>query len=135
MAAPLAKRLALKPGTSVLVMRAPEGYLDALGELPEGVRLSTSRRGEVDCIQLFVRSEAEVERDTPSVLSSLIAGGLLSYSYPKRSSGVESDNTRDRGWDSLTAAGWRPVSQISIDDTWSALCFRPAADVRPRTRP
>ncbi len=117
MAAPLAKRLALKPDTRFLVMRAPDGYLDALGELPEGVRLSTSRRGEFDCIQLFVRSEAEVERDTPAVLGSLIAGGLLWYSYPKRSSGVQTDITRDRGWEALTAAAWRPVTQISIDDT------------------
>ena len=32
---------------------------------------------------------------------------------------------RDHGWDPLTAAGWEVVSVVSIDDTWSALRFRP----------
>ena len=134
MPAPLAKRLALKPGACFLVMRSPEGYLDMLGDLPEGVGLSTARRGEFDCIQLFRRNAAEVQRDTPAVLNSLSAGGVLWFAYPKRSSGVETDVARDRGWDALSAAGWRPVSQISIDDTWSALRFRPAADVRSHAR-
>ena len=42
------------------------------------------------------------------------------------------DITRDRGWDSFAKEGWRPVSLIAIDDTWSALRFRPLAEVRKR---
>lgn len=47
----------------------------------------------------------------------------------KRSSGVETDITRDVGWQALREAGWRPVTQIAIDATWSALRFRPADQV------
>jgi hypothetical protein len=42
----------------------------------------------------------------------------------EKSSGIESDLTRDEGWAPLFDAGLRPVRQIAIDDTWSALRFR-----------
>jgi len=32
----------------------------------------------------------------------------------------------------MEETGWRPVSQIAIDDVWSALRFRPTQDVKPR---
>ena len=48
--------------------------------------------------------------------------------------GLETDLTRDAGWDALSAAGLRGVATVSIDDTWSGLRFRPVEDVRSRTR-
>ena len=131
---PLVKKLGLKPGQRLLVLGAPDGYLDALGELPEGVALSSAPDGAFDRIQVFVRDAAEVARDGPTAMAALADGGALWFSYPKRSSGVTTDITRDRGWEALSAAGWRPVSQISIDETWSALRFRPEAEVKPRKR-
>ena len=50
--------------------------------------------------------------------------GLAWAAYPKKSSGIETDITRDHGWDALHEAGLRPVRQVAIDDTWSALRFR-----------
>jgi len=32
---------------------------------------------------------------------------------------------RDVGWDLLAQAGLRAVTQVSIDDVWSVLRFRP----------
>jgi hypothetical protein len=50
-------------------------------------------------------------------------------SYPKRSAKVATDLTRDHGWEAFATADWRPVTQVSIDDVWSALRFRPLAEV------
>jgi hypothetical protein len=47
---------------------------------------------------------------------------------------VESDLSREEVWAAMEATGWRPVSQIAIDETWSALRFRPVEDVKPRNR-
>jgi hypothetical protein len=58
-------------------------------------------------------------------IAALKYDGLLWISYPKRSSKVETDLTRDRGWEVMTEAGLRPVTQVSIDALWSALRFRP----------
>ena len=38
---------------------------------------------------------------------------------------MNTDITRNAGWDIITQAGLRPVSQVSINDTWEALRFRP----------
>ena len=54
---------------------------------------------------------------------------LLWLSYPKRSSKVETDLSRDVGWEVVADAGLRPVTQVSIDETWSALRFRPVERV------
>ncbi len=50
----------------------------------------------------------------------------------KKSAKMKTDLTRDVGWETVAKAGWQAVSQISVDDTWSALRFRPAAEVGRR---
>ena len=77
-------------------------------------------------------SKADVDHLSPTGLRALQPGGLLWFSYPKKTSRIATDITRDTGWDSLTKAEMRPVSQISIDETWSALRFRPVDDVNSR---
>ena len=39
---------------------------------------------------------------------------------------MATDLTRDEGWQLTTQAGYRPIRQIAIDATWSALRFRPS---------
>lgn len=125
----LAKKLGLKPGQHAVVLNAPEGYRERLGALPDEVELAERLEGAADFVQVFVRDRAAVERDVPAALAAVKPGGLLWLTYPKQSSKVKTDITRDRGWDVVYAAGWRPVTQIAIDETWSALRFRPRADV------
>jgi hypothetical protein len=69
-----------------------------------------------------------VEQHAPIALQALRPGGVFWVSYPKRSSQVKTDLTRDAGWETLWSAGMRAVSQIAIDETWSALRFRPKSE-------
>jgi hypothetical protein len=128
---PLAGKLGIKPGHRVLVTGAPEGYLEALGDLPEGASLSTEPDGEpYEVVQAFVRDRAAVDGAAPGVLKALKPGGVLWFAYPKKTSRIKTDINRDTGWDALTAEGWACIAQISIDDTWSAGRFRPTADIK-----
>ena len=131
----LVRKLGLKEGHRALIMNAPDGYVQTLGALPPAADVQTSGGGEFDVVQVFVRTRADVDGNAETALGKLRPGGILWFAYPKRSSKVQTDITRDVGWDALRDAGWRPVSQIAIDDTWSALRFRPVADVKPRRRP
>jgi hypothetical protein len=126
---PLAKKLQIKAGSRVLVLNPPEGYLERLEPLPDGVELAGAPGAAADVVHLFVRDRAELERDAATALGAVRPGGVLWASYPKQSAKVATDLTRDVGWDALAAAGWRVVSAVSIDDTWSALRFRPLAEV------
>ena len=86
-------------------------------------------RGQYDLVHLFVANRAELERLGPVALQSVKYDGLLWISYPKQSAKVQTDLNRDVGWDLVSGAGLRPVTQVSIDETWSALRFRPIEKV------
>ncbi len=125
---PLAKKLQLKPDQRIAVLNPPPGYLDALLPLPEGCAFADGPAGTLDCVQLFVKDTAELAALWPAAARLGKPDCLLWIAYPKQSSGVKSDINRDAGWGPVTAAGLQPVRQIAIDDTWSALRFRP---IRP----
>lgn len=126
---PLVKKLRMRPGQRVAIVNAPPGYMEELGQLPDGVELAEKPAGGCDFVHLFVKNVAELARLAPEALAALKYDGVLWVSYPKRSSKVETDISRDRGWDVLSEAGLRPVSQVSVDATWSALRFRPTKEV------
>lgn len=81
-------------------------------------------------VLLFVSAAAEIQRQIPIVLAAIAAGGKLWIAYPKKSSSIKTDISRDTGWAPVAAAGWGPVIQIAIDDTWSALRFKPEAEIK-----
>jgi len=100
----------------------------SLGPLPAGVALVDGPPGTLDFVQLFVRDSAELMTHAPAALAAIKLAGVLWIAYPKQSAKVKTDITRDRGWEPVTAAGLRPVTQIAIDETWSALRWRPVED-------
>jgi|WetSurMetagenome_2_1015567.scaffolds.fasta_scaffold54057_3 hypothetical protein len=127
---PLVKKLQLKPGQQALFLNAPEGYVASLGPLPDGVALVDGPTGTLDFVQIFVRDSAELTTHAPAALAAIKLDGVLWIAYPKQSAKVKTDLTRDRGWEPVTALGLRPVTQIAIDETWSALRWRPIERVK-----
>ncbi len=114
-AKPLSARLHIKPGAKVAVVAAPTGF--ALG-----VPTSSSVKG-ADVALLFVASRAALEKSFPKV-RAVAANGALWIVYPKTMSGKKTDLTRDAGWEVVERAGLNPVTQVAVDETWSALRFR-----------
>jgi hypothetical protein len=125
----LIKKLYIKPGQRIIIINPPPGYLAELGPLPEGVELAERPEGQFDLVHLFVKNSQELDRLGPIALQAIKYDGLLWISYPKRSSKVETNLTRDVGWDLVKQAGMEAVAQVSIDDIWSATRFRPAGRV------
>jgi len=117
----------MKPGQKVLLLNAPDGYVRALEPLPAGAEVKTVAEGTFDFIQVFCYEKADVDRHAPTILRALKPNGLLWLTYPKKSAKMKSDISRDVGWEAMLAAGMQGVSLIAIDETWSALRFRPAA--------
>jgi hypothetical protein len=46
----LVKKLRIQPGQRILILNAPSGYAESLGELPEGAEVSDVPEGESDFI-------------------------------------------------------------------------------------
>ena len=127
----LAKKLGIKPGNRVLVVNPPDGYIEQLGELPKEVRLVEEADSPADVVHVFVSTRAELAEKASSIVAAVHPGGVLWISYPKVAAG-RSDLSRETMWSALEPLGWRPVSQVAVDDTWSALRFRPIADVKSK---
>ena len=123
------KKLRLKEGQKVLIINAPQDYTQILGTIPEGVTFVESNSRDVDFVHLFVHNKAELEKFIDTALKSIRYDGLLWISYPKGSAKAETDINRDSLWDLLLEKKIRPVTQISINDTWSAVRFRPTEAV------
>jgi hypothetical protein len=126
---PIVKKLRLQAGQQALHLNAPQGYLQALGELPGEVSFSTQPDGTYDFVQLFVKDRSELERFGPAAFQAVRYDGLLWVCYPKQTGKIKSDLNRDSLWKLLEPTGFSPVMQIAIDETWSALRFRPAEKV------
>jgi hypothetical protein len=125
----LAKKLKLKPGLKAAVIHSPENYLD---ELSHNADLSTALKGKFDWVQLFVRSKAELDALGPKAARALKPGSILWVSFPKGSSGIQTDLTRDQGWESLQQLGLKWINLVSINETWSAFGMRPYRDGEER---
>ncbi|WP_312116561.1 YdeI/OmpD-associated family protein [Brevibacillus reuszeri] len=132
MNADLAKKLRWKSGMNVLLLNPPGGFS---GELmpsdDEGVFTIWEKPQQPLCdIQydfalLFVSSAQELSEWASSLLSSLAYDGLLWIAYPKKSSKIKTDISRDQGWDSITSVGMEGIALVSINETWSSMRFRP----------
>ena len=59
---PLSKKLGIKPGARVALVRAPVGFERVLKPLPDGVRLRTQARASADVVLFFATRFAELER-------------------------------------------------------------------------
>jgi len=100
--------------------------------LPEGIVVSEVVGGSHEFVQFFATLKSDIERTATKLLKTAAPGALVWITYPKKTSGVESDLSREAVWAAMEGTGWRPVSQIAIDEVWSALRFRPTGDVKSR---
>jgi hypothetical protein len=121
---PLARKLKLTAGARAAVIGAPPGYLDQL-DPPAGSTMATSLDGPLDWIQVFVRTSAELGAIAAPLTAALAPNGRAWISYPKGSSKLQTDLTRDKGWEPLEGGQLMWLSLVSVDDTWSAFGLRP----------
>ena len=116
----IAAKLQIKPGASVLVSNAPEGF--AL-ELPESTRIAGSGE-QADAVLVFVRDSSEVAPHSAPFVDAARRDAIAYIAYPKAGQ-LGTDLNRDVLWDMLRREGLRGVRQVSLDDVWSAMRFRP----------
>ncbi len=118
-----AAKLRVKPNTVILALDAPGNYEEVLGELPVGVKISYQLKDKHDFIHLFVTTQEDLSEVMPLIMEVLAPGGNLWVSFPKASSKLQKDLTRDKGWDAVMKYGIRWVNIAAYDHNWSSYGF------------
>ena len=112
----VSSKLQLKPGQSVAVLNAQPGLV-----LPEAAVAAAA--ADADAVVAFVVRQDDLGSAEQAVAAAR-ADRLAWIGYPKGGQ-LGTDLNRDRLVAALAGRGVQPVRQVSIDDTWSALRFRP----------
>jgi hypothetical protein len=125
----LAKKLKLKPGSRAAVINAPENYLQ---DLKHDLDIAQKLSGKLDWIQIFAKNKKQLASFAPKAASALKPDSILWLSFPKGSSKLQTDLTRDKGWGTLKDLDLKFITLVSVNDRWSAFAFRPYKDGEAR---
>jgi len=127
------RKLRFRGQNRIAIINAPDKYFNRLRKRLTEVQTDRAidQRYLYEFMIVFVSNSAEVKSHSPSALHNLAADGVLWFVYPKKSSkAIRTDIDREHGWHPLEEKGFRRVSQVAVDDSWSALRFRNAAYVK-----
>lgn len=119
----LEDKLYYKPEYTTRIINQPEdvslNFLNNEAETPEFVLV-------------FIR-ETEALRKLMSEIATH-GDSFIWLAYPKQSGPIASKLNRDVIWDTVTQFEMRPVAQVSIDATWSAIRLKPGISKRPQAK-
>lgn len=118
--AELSKKLAILPTDNLLVINP----LNHSAIIPQ----NSSENTAPTWISLIVTSIDELTNLAIEHKEIMMNARVVWIYYPKKTGQIKSDLSRDVCWKVLVPIGFTPNSQISIDDTWSALRFKPTQD-------
>jgi hypothetical protein len=116
----VAEKLQIKPGTTVWSF----GERDLIGPLPADAR-HVERLDEATTAVVVASSADALRQILSAHRDQLTRPSVFWVAYPK---GNRADINRDTLWPILGEYGMRPISQVSVDEVWSALRFRPLAE-------
>jgi hypothetical protein len=116
----LTAKLQIKPGQTVAAVGAPED-VPPLGDAAN----PAAEPGNADAVVAFVRNRAELGTGADAAIAAARLDRLAWIAYPKAGK-LGTDLNRDILAAVVSSRGVRPVRQVAIDETWSALRFRPA---------
>lgn len=122
----LPKKLGIKPGTVVVLVRAPDAFERTLGDLPSDVTVRHRNQGMRDLTLWFTRSRAELIAGVSSMARRHETGRLWIL-WPKRASPLASDHSESDVRRAGLACGLVDYKICAVDRDWSGLLFAPRA--------
>lgn len=118
---PLAAKLGLRPGATLRLVGAPDGFEDALAPLPDGV--AVRRRGPLraDVVLYFTTARADLAARVEELGQAVFPAASLWVAWPKRASGVPTDVTEDAVREVALPLGLVDNKVCAVTDVWSGL--------------
>jgi bacteriocin resistance YdeI/OmpD-like protein len=124
MATTTSQKLRIKENFTLLTINAPADFERNIGKVPKRVKISSDTK-TYNQVHWFVKNKEQLNKELDKVLKLVKDDVILWIYYPKGTSKLQTDLTRDKGWENLLKhdeLGW--ISLISFDDTWSTFGSR-----------
>jgi hypothetical protein len=120
------KKIRLLPGVDALIVNAPPAYLELMWSVKFDIDPEETKQGKYDFVQVFGSERSMLEKLVDRYSVSGKYDCLFWIFYPKGGGKIKSDLNRNIVWGMAQRIGMQCVSQVAIDETWSALRCRPA---------
>ena len=121
----VAEKLLIKPNTTV--WSSDPAHVGLVEPLPEDVRL-VDRLDQATTALVFAPDAKSLRSVLAANQDELAGPDVFWVAYPKAN---RADINRDTLWPILGEYGMRPITQVAVDDVWSALRFRPLREGEP----
>lgn len=124
---PLAKKLGMKEGHSVLVVNAPGDYLRLVEPVPDRVTIAENtqaagRRSDgVDIVHLFTNSRDELFWELARLRNVIKQDGMIWVSWYKKAAKLPTEITEDTVREAAFPLGLVDVKVCAVDEKWSGL--------------
>lgn len=119
---PLWKKLGYKDGIVAHVDGAPKGYVDTLAVPPQVHVKWANRPSEgIGFIHLFTDSKSALKTKLQRFRKLIALDAVIWVSWPKKSSGVETDITEGVVREVALQMGLVDIKVCAVDEVWSAL--------------
>jgi len=117
---PLAKKLGIKEGSTVVSINAPDNYPKLIAPLPGGVTF-TDNIAKADVIHLFTNSRDELFAELSRYKSSMKPAAAIWVSWYKKAAKLPTEITEDTIREAALPLGFVDVKVCAVDEKWSGL--------------
>ena len=118
---PLVKKLGIKEGFKIYLIRPLNHYRELVEPLPANVRFLKRRSREMHMVHIFTTFRRELEKELPLMMERIRRDGMIWVSWPKKSSRVFSQVTEDVVRAVALPLGLVDVKVCAVDAVWSGL--------------
>lgn len=126
---PLAKKLGIKPGATVIVVGFSGDYVELVAPLPEGVTITSATdpvaiapgSDKADLLHLFTNSRDELFRVLDEARGVINQDGAIWVSWYKKASKLPTEITEDTIREAALPLGLVDVKVCAVDEKWSGL--------------
>ena len=118
---PLAKKLGIKEGFKVLLVKAPAQYRALLAPLPASVRFTGTANSATNLVHAFATERSALARLLNTLRNKLPHEAAIWVSWPKKSSKVPTDITEDAIREIALPLGFVDIKVCAVTEVWSGL--------------
>ena len=118
---PLAKKLGIKEGFKIFLVKAPAQYRALLAPVPALVSFTSTANSSTNLVHAFATERSALARLLPTLRKKLPSEAAIWVSWPKKSSKVPTDITEDTIREVALPLGFVDIKVCAVTEVWSGL--------------